>query len=615
MNFNWNYLSLRKEHELFMCDLCVENLRVFSHERKYYTRKELARHRKTGDPDETSHRGHPICTFCDQRYVDDEDLHMHLRREHFYCHFCDPSGFSHFYGDYPDLRDHFMSKHFLCKECDSQEEKFTNAFRSEIDLQAHIAQFHSQNMSKSDLKKAKTISLDLFIRQRNGQILDNGQKSKGQMKRDQRRLNNQTDHNSDDSDDNSDEASSGAAMAPVPPRPEDFPSLCSNAATNASTSSEKPNKGKETKKGSKKSNTYSVYLTKNPKLNTGNADEFPALPGGSAANIMSSNALTYNRLAKQQKPSIASKTQTDLRKNINLIDSSLMPNEATKTKHNKPLIMNKEEFPSLPVSKKKNRTSTQSSPGPQQNSSNLNSNSDSKIEWNASQNANSKEEKVVNTAQKSDSLPKIEEFPSLETKSKKPTKSSTVTKTNSAWSRPQTTKAPPGLPSVKKKASNLSLSSVAQQVISSPSDAQSSNLNSTDYSYINPIDFNERNQALVKQVELVLSDRSKFLLFKEASKQFRQSFMTGDQYYSKCLEIFGRKNFSTIFGELLVLLPDIGKQNELLSAQRTELKSSKGAIPKGFKPFNDSNEFFVCHQCRQVLVPKDQSHHMSVHSQ
>ncbi|CAG2122227.1 unnamed protein product, partial [Medioppia subpectinata] len=79
---------LRKEHDLHLCDLCVKNLKLFTHEIKYYTRKELVRHRKSGDPDERSHRGHPICTFCDERYVDDDDLHLHLRREHFYCHFC-----------------------------------------------------------------------------------------------------------------------------------------------------------------------------------------------------------------------------------------------------------------------------------------------------------------------------------------------------------------------------------------------------------------------------------------------------------------------------------------------------------------------------------------------
>lgn len=51
----WKELDahLRREHELFVCDLCADTLKIFSHERKYYTRKDLARHRKVGDPDDT----------------------------------------------------------------------------------------------------------------------------------------------------------------------------------------------------------------------------------------------------------------------------------------------------------------------------------------------------------------------------------------------------------------------------------------------------------------------------------------------------------------------------------------------------------------------------------
>ena len=87
----------RREHEVFFCDLCSANLKVFSHERKLYTRPELATHRRKGDPDDSSHRGHPLCQFCEVRYVDDEELFRHLRRDHFYCHFCDADGVQAYY--------------------------------------------------------------------------------------------------------------------------------------------------------------------------------------------------------------------------------------------------------------------------------------------------------------------------------------------------------------------------------------------------------------------------------------------------------------------------------------------------------------------------------------
>lgn len=47
---------MRREHELYYCDLCVDNLKIFTFERKCYTRTELAQHRRKGDVDNTSHR-------------------------------------------------------------------------------------------------------------------------------------------------------------------------------------------------------------------------------------------------------------------------------------------------------------------------------------------------------------------------------------------------------------------------------------------------------------------------------------------------------------------------------------------------------------------------------
>lgn len=50
-----------------------------------------------GDPDDTSHRGHPLCKFCDERYLDNDELLKHLRRDHYFCHFCDADGAQDYY--------------------------------------------------------------------------------------------------------------------------------------------------------------------------------------------------------------------------------------------------------------------------------------------------------------------------------------------------------------------------------------------------------------------------------------------------------------------------------------------------------------------------------------
>lgn len=72
-------------------------LQIFTRERRAYTRAELAQHRRKGDTDDTSHRGHPLCQFCDVRYMDSDELYRHLRKDHFYCHFCDADGLHQYY--------------------------------------------------------------------------------------------------------------------------------------------------------------------------------------------------------------------------------------------------------------------------------------------------------------------------------------------------------------------------------------------------------------------------------------------------------------------------------------------------------------------------------------
>uniref|UniRef100_A0A8C4FHL3 Zinc finger protein 598, E3 ubiquitin ligase n=1 Tax=Catagonus wagneri TaxID=51154 RepID=A0A8C4FHL3_9CETA len=148
---------MRKQHELFCCKLCLKHLKIFTYERKWYSRKDLARHRMQGDPDDTSHRGHPLCKFCDERYLDNDELLKHLRRDHYFCHFCDSDGAQDYYSDYAYLREHFREKHFLCEEGRCSAEQFTHAFRTEIDLKAHRTACHSR--SRAEARQNRQIDL------------------------------------------------------------------------------------------------------------------------------------------------------------------------------------------------------------------------------------------------------------------------------------------------------------------------------------------------------------------------------------------------------------------------------------------------------------------------
>ncbi|XP_061761130.1 E3 ubiquitin-protein ligase ZNF598 [Nerophis ophidion] len=158
---------MRKQHELFCCKLCTKHLKIFSHERKWYNRKELARHRAHGDPDDTSHRGHPLCKFCDDRYLDNDELLKHLRKDHYFCHFCDADGSQEYYSDYLYLSEHFRGSHYLCEEGLCATEQFTHAFRTEIDYKAHKASAHSK--SRAEARQNRHIDLQFSLAPRQQQ--------------------------------------------------------------------------------------------------------------------------------------------------------------------------------------------------------------------------------------------------------------------------------------------------------------------------------------------------------------------------------------------------------------------------------------------------------------
>lgn len=161
---------MRRQHELFCCKLCLQHLKIFTYERKWYSRKDLARHRMQGDPDDTSHRGHPLCKFCDERYLDNDELLKHLRRDHYFCHFCDADGAQDYYSDYAYLREHFREQHFLCEEGRCSAEQFTHAFRTEIDLKAHRTACHSR--SRAEARQNRQIDLQFSYAPRHARRSD-----------------------------------------------------------------------------------------------------------------------------------------------------------------------------------------------------------------------------------------------------------------------------------------------------------------------------------------------------------------------------------------------------------------------------------------------------------
>ena len=152
---------VRKTHSLMYCDICLRHLRIFTHERKCYTKEALVRHRKVGDSDDRSHRGHPLCQFCDERYLDNDELLTHLRKYHFWCHLCEKDGNQDYYANYNNLRRHFKGAHFLCEEGECLKEEFTSVFRMKVDYQAHVSQKHSSRLSKAEARQMRQLDVNI----------------------------------------------------------------------------------------------------------------------------------------------------------------------------------------------------------------------------------------------------------------------------------------------------------------------------------------------------------------------------------------------------------------------------------------------------------------------
>jgi hypothetical protein len=143
---------MSKVHNLHSCDLCVQNYLLFPGERKWYTRSDLATHKRKGDLDDKSHKGHPECEFCRERYLDDHELYKHLRKKHFLCHICEADdGSRDFIDSINDLVRHYKRKHFYCENVQCQESPMESVFRSELDLKIHAAEKHGVG-DKKDLR-------------------------------------------------------------------------------------------------------------------------------------------------------------------------------------------------------------------------------------------------------------------------------------------------------------------------------------------------------------------------------------------------------------------------------------------------------------------------------
>ncbi|XP_029348258.1 E3 ubiquitin-protein ligase ZNF598 [Acyrthosiphon pisum] len=125
------------------------------------------------------------------------------------------------------------------------------------------------------------------------------------------------------------------------------------------------------------------------------------------------------------------------------------------------------------------------------------------------------------------------------------------------------------------------------------------------FEYLHPVDSSVRNKVLINNLMAALipahDERfDTFEKFKEMSTLFRKHVITAFDFYSYCVEALAPHSFDSVFQELVLLLPDIQKQRELLFIYNRNSRHEMNVE--------------VCKHCRQVLRPSDLESHQSVHS-
>ncbi|XP_013417528.1 E3 ubiquitin-protein ligase ZNF598 [Lingula anatina] len=745
---------MRRDHGRQYCDLCVNHLTIFSSERKHYDRKDLATHRRLGDVDDKSYKGHPNCEFCDVRYFDNDELLKHLRKDHYFCHFCDTDGLQDYFENYKDLQDHFRGQHYLCEEDECRGVQFTNAFRSDIDLRAHKATEHTKAMKKAQARQARTLDIEfnyapreshrgrgrgVISREDYQEVINNAEK---QLKQAQNRG-----HGKGRMDTEL-EAGIQASMADMEKKAKsrkskrdseeagtqfkrtsaDFPSLRDeDTATNSETDSQAPVQSKTSSMaqrfamannfsvaeggltqeefpslgGSSKSNsTIRKVPVKNQQawINTKASleEDFPALgPGDGAPSITKqmskvkqrpSNAPTVigNIALKNTQLKSSLPRPSSLKEISSLVAEEDFPSLGKSdpqivlnTKWVKPVkeAEKEDEVPFMKVStkkkKKKNKAAgtdcqktseeqkshgkteyTESSSSSLENKEPLEKKKkSSKKENKKEENDAAKEESgfdlynlpfkkpspppppeekpliVYKSVSKNPPQPQIQrnldaDFPSLLSTVQQPSKpppgfskgdscatnfsrpppgfNKTVANPPPGFTSPQVPKPPPGFSNPLNSVENIS----KQDKVT--------------LSYIQPADFKQRNQKLMKLILDGLQDEVKFGKFKGWSGEFRKGLLQAGEYYRHCQDLFGEKQFDTIFPELVTLLPDVSKQNELLEVYNTAVDKKKSDVlqirakKKGWASGN-AVLFTPCHICNQVLLKEDSEMHLAAH--
>lgn len=113
-----------------------------------------------------------------------------------------------------------------------------------------------------------------------------------------------------------------------------------------------------------------------------------------------------------------------------------------------------------------------------------------------------------------------------------------------------------------------------------------------------PEKFAQRNRDLIERFMSILNNNEVIRDFKQYSDLFRSGTLPANKFYNHCKSLLGN-SFEEVFPELLVLLPDIVKQQELYKVHVRE---------------GNSKNLVVCSSCQQVVFTDELKAHNTYHN-
>ena len=158
------------------------------------------------------------------------------------------------------------------------------------------------------------------------------------------------------------------------------------------------------------------------------------------------------------------------------------------------------------------------------------------------------------------------------------------------------------------------LNSILSSAIVSDADNRASEVDSeiSMSMYIPPQDMQQRSANLVGFIRNAVKDGS-FAEFRELSGKFRAGSISAGEYHSGCCDIMDPIAFLSIFPELIALLPDLPKQNQLLKVHRNFLSKNQHAEKTRSWRTTTEDGLVSCVVCGQVLRDSDLHNHASEH--